>query len=263
MRTFRKRVYKTLISNPSANKVSRYINLFIIFLIIISVIFVIIETSRAIREHNGWFFEAFEFFAVIIFTVEYLLRLWSCVEDKKYSSPVMGRIKFAFRPLLIIDLMAIIPFYLPFIFSMDLVALRSLRLLRILRIFKLTRYHSAMGSIGRVLYKTKEELLVTLFAGFLLLVIASTLMYYVENPVQPEMFSSIPASMWCVVATLTTVGYGDIYPITAPGQILASIMALLGVGMFALPAGILGSAFLEEVKQDDQKRQCPKCKHRF
>ncbi|VAX21004.1 Potassium voltage-gated channel subfamily KQT; possible potassium channel, VIC family [hydrothermal vent metagenome] len=264
MRTFRKRVYKTLISNPSGNTVSRYVNLFIVVLIFLSVIFIIVETSRQMREENGWFFEWFEFFAVFVFTIEYILRLWSCVEDKNYRSPVLGRLRFAFRPLVIIDLIAIIPFYLPFIFSIDLVALRSLRLLRILRIFKLTRYHSAMGAIGRVLYKTKEELLVTLFAGFLLLVIASTLMYYVENPVQPEMFSSIPASMWCVVATLTTVGYGDIYPITVTGQILASVMALLGVGMFALPAGILGSAFLEEVQQEnDRKHQCPKCKHRF
>lgn len=263
MHTFRKRVYKTLISAPSATVMSRKINLFIVVLIMLSVIFVIIETSRDIRESYVLFFEGFEFLAVMIFTVEYIFRLWSCVEEPKYSRPVWGRIKFACKPLLIIDLIAIIPFYLPFFFAVDLYALRALRLLRILRIFKLTRYHSAMGTIGKVLYKTKEELLVTIFAGFLLLIIASTLMYYVENPVQPELFSSIPAAMWCMVATLTTVGYGDIYPITPMGQILAAMMALLGMGMFALPAGILGSAFLEEVQEKKHKHECPKCKHKY
>jgi voltage-gated potassium channel len=128
------------------------------------------------------------------------------------------------------------------------------------RVAKLARYSTSLQLVGKVVQAKKHELSVTLFVLFLMLVIASCLIYYAEHEAQPDVFSSIPAAMWWGVATLTTVGYGDAYPVTATGKLIASIMAVLGVGMFALPAGILGGGFMEAVQQRrDAPRQCPHC----
>jgi len=132
--------------------------------------------------------------------------------------------------------------------------------MRIFRLFKLGRYSSAMKTMARVLRNKKEELGITIFIVLLLLIIASSLMYFVENPVQPEVFSSIPAAMWWGVETLTTVGYGDVIPQTALGKALGMVIAILGIGMFALPAGILGSGFFEEVQSKRRESEvCPHC----
>lgn len=197
---------------------------------------------------------------MVIFTIEYILRIWSCTVNASFKNLILGRIRFALTPLMIVDLLAILPFYLPMIISLDLRFLRVLRLIRIFRMFKLTRYSESLKMFGRVLKAKKEELLITGFMILILLIVSSSLMYFVESEVQPQTFSSIPNAMWWGVATLTTVGYGDVYPITPAGKFLGAIIALLGIGMFALPAGLLASGFVEEIQKKRSKPIiCPHC----
>lgn len=205
----------------------------------------------------------FEVFSVAVFTVEYLARLWVCTLDPRYGGAVRGRLRYARTPLAVIDLLAILPFYLPFFVAMDLRYLRALRLFRLFRILKMARYSVSLAIMARVVVRSREELLSTLFSAAVLLVIAASLMYHVEHDAQPGLFTSIPASMWWGVATLTTVGYGDMYPITPLGKLLAAMMAVVAVGAFALPAGILSSGFMEEIQALRRARQgtrhCPHC----
>ena len=159
----------------------------------------------------------------------------------------------------LIDLLAIAPFYVAS--YMDLRILRALRLFRLFRIAKVTRYSSVLNTFGRVLRAKKEELVIMLSFTVMLLLISSAVMYLVENPAQPEKFSSIPTAMWWGITTLTTVGYGDAYPVTPLGKILGSVIAVMGIGLFALPAGILGSAFMEDLqkRKGHSSSSCPHC----
>jgi voltage-gated potassium channel len=157
----------------------------------------------------------------------------------------------------LLDLAAIAPAVIPAV-TADLRFLRIPRLLRLLRLAKLSRYSPALAIIGRVLYRKRIELLVVATSATLLMIVAAVLMYMLESPAQPDQFSSIPAAMWWTVVTLTTVGYGDIYPVTVAGKVVASLIATLGIGLFALPTAILGSAFLAEVS-DQRAATCPHC----
>jgi len=237
---------------------SRIFDVSILTLIFLNVLAVIIGSVHHFQVRYGTFLNYFEVFSVVVFTLEYLARLWSCVTDPRYVHPLFGRLNFARQPMPVIDLVAILPFYLPFV-GLDLRFIRVLRLLRILRIAKIGRYYDSLRLIGTVIKSKKEELILTTVVMALLLVISASLMYYCENPEQPDKFPNIPATMWWAVATLTTVGYGDVYPITALGKLLASIIAILGIGMFALPTGILGAGFVEEIQK--QKLKATKCPH--
>lgn len=257
----KKRTFDVLQGNHEGGIIGRLIEIFILLIIFLNVIAVIIETVESIYIRNPNLFHRFELFSVIIFTVEYVLRLWSCTSREKYKNPITGRIKFAFTPLAVIDLISFLPFYLPMVTVLDLRFLRALRLLRIFRILKVGRYFESVRLVGRVFLRKKEELAITVFMVAILLIIASCLMYYVENQSQPKAFASIPMAMWWGVATLTTVGYGDVYPVTPIGKFLGAIIALLGIGIFALPTGILGSGFIEEIanKKTVKHRVCPRC----
>jgi len=234
-----------------------YISIFA--LIILNVFAVIFESVNSLESRYGYYFHLFEMFSVLIFTIEYLLRIWVCTTVPKYKHNVFGRIRFIFSFFAVIDLLAVLPFYLPMFLPVDL---RFLRVLRLMRIFKLGRYSQSFDILMRVFKAKKRELLITFFILIVLLIISSSLMYYAENKIQPENYSNIPSAMWWSVSTLTTVGYGDIYPVTLIGKLLASIIAILGVGMFALPTGILGSAFIDEL-QKKEKGVCPHCGKKF
>ncbi|MDD2889392.1 MAG: ion transporter [bacterium] len=253
------RIFKILEKATPGNLPAKIFNIFIITLIILNVLAVILGTVKSFSQYTV-VFRIFEIFSVIIFTVEYILRLWSCTTDDRFKGAVTGRIKFAVTPLSLIDLMAILPFYLPMIIPIDLRFIRIVRLLRLFRIFKLGRYSDSLKTFSNVLKRKKEELFMSIFIILILLIVASSLMYFVECDAQPKIFSSIPAAMWWGVTTLTTVGYGDIYPITHIGKFIGAIIALLGIGMFALPTGIIGSGFIEEVhKKREETRKCPHC----
>ncbi|HYP52092.1 MAG TPA: ion transporter [Pyrinomonadaceae bacterium] len=256
----KRRVFK-IIERPTADDlVSRVFAVFVMTLIVFNVLAVVLETVEEISRPLARVFQLFEDFSVVVFTVEYVLRLWSCVSEPKYRHPVRGRLRYALTPLALIDLLAIIPFYLEFL-PVDLRFVRVLRLFRLLRIFKLARYSASLRTLDDVVRSKKEELLVTLFIVAVMLVFAASAMYYAENEAQPDKFSSIPSSMWWGVTTLTTVGYGDVFPVTPVGRLLGAIIAVLGVGLFALPTGILASGFSEELRKNRRRELvvCPHC----
>jgi voltage-gated potassium channel len=241
----KKRIFNILETSTPGDFSSSCFTIFIMTLILLNIIAVIFETVKTFSVQYARFLEIFEVFSVGIFTIEYLFRLWTCTIDKNLENPFIGRIRFIVTPLALVDLMAILPFYLPLLIPLDLRFVRGLRLFRLFRLFKMTRYSESLKTLGSVLKAKKEELIITLIAVFTLLLFASSLMYFVEHEAQPRVFTSIPAAMWWGVITLTTVGYGEIYPITHLGKFLGAIIAILGVGTFALPAGIIASGFAE------------------
>lgn len=254
--TIRKSVFKLVEPSDTKSDPNFYFDIFIVSLILLNVIAIILASDQAIGDKYSSFFYYFEVFSVTVFSIEYILRVWTCVEIDTYKNPISGRIKFMFTPMAIIDLLAVLPFYLPFV-GIDLRFLRILRIFRIFRIFKLARYSRAFRLIKNVLNGKKEELFITLAFIIIVLVIISTLMFYAERDAQPIAFSSIPKALWWGVTTLTTIGYGDIIPVTTMGKILGGIISLLGIGLIALPSGIIAAGYTEEVyrrkKNNDRK----------
>ena len=207
-----------------------------IILILLNILIFIFETDTIFYTHFSTYIQNFELFSIIIFSVEYVLRILS-----------LDKIKDMFKPLMIVDLLAILPFYLSFA-KINTTIFRVLRLLRLLRIAKLTRYTNALTNIKRALIRKKEELIVTGIALTACLVIFSILIYYAENNLGQKTFSSIPSSFWWTIITFTSVGYGDAYPITTIGKFVASFAAVLGLCFNGLFIGIIGSAFLETIE---------------
>lgn len=247
--------------HPDHNRsVFDWYDVFLSILVVVNVAAVVVETVPEIIAVYAGAFKTLEIFSVIVFTLEYLVRLWACPADPRYDNSWKGRLRYATSFLSVVDLLAILPFYMGTWFSGDLRVLWALRLLRLLRVLKLGRYSTALALMGRVLRLKSNDLIATIFALFVLIVLAASVMYHAEFQAQPDKFTSIPASMWWAVATLTTVGYGDIYPITWIGKLTASVIAILGIGLFALPAGILADGFseLRRLEQTSTKT-CPHC----
>ncbi len=256
----KRRAHEILRVAAEGDRVSRFFDTSLVVLILLNVVAVILETVQVVHVHYGIYFEAFELFSVIVFTLEYLLRLWTCTMDDRFRHPLLGRIHYIFTPLALIDLVAVLPFYLPMVVTLDLRFVRILRLFRLFRLLKIGRYSDSLRTLGSVLKAKKEDLAVTFFALLILLVLISSLLFHFEHDVQPENFPNIPSAMWWGVVTLTTVGYGDVYPITFEGKILGAVAAVLGIGMFALPAGIVASGFAEALqKRRKVRRYCPHC----
>ncbi len=243
----------------------KIINIFIIILIVLNVIAVMLETIPSL--HNDpqarLFFHYFELVSVIIFTVEYLLRVWSSNHEPKYQHGFWGRLKYMVSPAAIIDLLAILPFYLHRIIGFDLRILRMLRLLRFFRLFRLTAYMRSAQIIANIFRKRINELALSLVLVIFLIIFASCVLYFAEHlhPVNKNNFTSIPATIWWSVVTLTTTGYGDMVPMTVLGKIMAGVIMLTGVAFFALPAGIITAGFLEEFRASRIKNthRCPNC----
>ena len=248
-------------AEPRLQRASQAFGAAMLALIALNVLAVIVESVPSLPEEVRRALYGFEVFSVAVFTVEYLVRLWACVEDPRYAHPVAGRLRFAVTPMALIDLFAVLPFYLPYL-GADLRSLRALRLVRLFRLVKVGRYATSLGLMGRVLRKKREELVVTFGVLVLLLIVSATLMYHVEHDAQPDDFSSIPTAMWWAVATLTTIGYGDVAPVTGLGKVLGAAIAVLGIGLFALPTSILGAAFVEEIGRQRAPAMpavCPHC----
>jgi voltage-gated potassium channel len=243
------------------SKWDKVINGGIIILIILNIVAVMLETVHSIHEPYKQFFHDFDVFSVAVFTTEYVLRVWSVNHDPKYRHSVRGRLKYIFSAGALIDLLAILPFYLHALIGFDLRILRILRLLRFFRLFRLTAYMKATKLVVNVFKSRFSELVLSLILTFFLIIIASCLVYFAEHEEQPESFTSIPATIWWAVVSLTTVGYGDMVPHTVCGKIFASMVLLAGVALLALPAGIITAGFLEESKKLKKPRvfTCPHC----
>jgi len=264
----KKRVYEIL-EHEAHDFFGRSIAIFLVVLVCVNVIVAIIGTEESINAQYQGYFYTIELFSLAIFTFEYGFRLWTCNINERFQDPVKGRLKYAITFYAFIDLLAILPTYISIIsvtvfaaaISFNLLFLRAFRLFRVFRVFKLGRYHDSFHTIKTVLSKKKGELFVAVFLGMIVLVVMSSVMFSAEHGAQPDKFSSIPTTMWWAAMTLTTIGYGDMYPVTGLGKLLAAAVAFLGIGLFALPAGILGSGFYEEFQHRRQKGEAITCPH--
>jgi len=237
-------IYEALEAGHADTPFARLVDLAMIGLIVLNVVAVIIESVPDIGSRHFVYFDIFETISVAIFTVEYVLRVWSAPEHpgEKFKTPVAGRIRYMLSPLALIDLIVILPFYLSMFTSVDL---RVLRVFRLLRVVRLTRYSTAMTLLLQVLREESKNIGAALFVLIILMVFAASAVYLAEHQAQPDSFGSIPEAMWWAVITMTTVGYGDVVPITAWGKVFGSLIGIVSVGMVALPAGILASGFNE------------------
>ena len=253
--SMRTTVFRILETARDNDKTSRFVDITLIVLIGLSVVAVVLESIPEIEASYGAQLYWFEVTTVFVFTVEYLLRVWSCVErhDVPPGSKFVSRLRFMFSFHAIIDLVAILPFYLLTFGVFGTVDMRFLRAVRLLRVLKLTRYSAALN----MLVLTFNENGRALAASFLILVtvmlLAASGMYYFERLVQPVVFGSIPSAMWWAFSTLTTVGYGDVVPITTGGKVFGAMITVVGIGMVALPTSILASGYSQQLKLRENK----------
>lgn len=255
------------------DKASRAVDIGLMCLILINVALIIADTfdlpPLAVRISG-----IVETVSVVIFTIEYILRLW--VADLSYPelSPFRARLKYIRSFAAVIDLVSLLPSFISAM-SANFMVLRMLRVLRLLRAFKLNRYTHALRDIGEVFRKKASQLISSMLVVSFLMVISSVLMYDAEHEAQPEVFDNALSGLWWAIATLTTVGYGDIYPVTAIGRVMSAIIALLGIGLVAVPTGIITAGFSEHISQkqieaeksakadDEEKKYCPYCGHKL
>lgn len=216
---------------------------FIYILIVANVIAMILESHVSIRNVYGSYFHIFEAISIYIFSFEYLYRIRLSFQEKKMK----GVYKYVFSAYGLIDLISILPFFLNQLVKVDGRFLRILRLFRLTRIFKLGRGSSSLKLFIKALNGVKNELKFTLFLSLLAILFSASAIYYLEHEAQPEKFSSITESIWWATVSLATVGYGDVYPVTAGGKIFASIISLIGIGIVAIPTGIISASFVEEI----------------
>jgi voltage-gated potassium channel len=273
---FRKTIFDILNNNGHNHKVAAYIfEILIIALILLSVASIIFESfidtngQFIVNEDNKVYWHyvfLLEKITIIVFITEYLLRILTAdllyPKEKSYLRSVL---KFISSTSGIIDLIAIIPFIFH-IANLDFRFIRVLKFTRLLKVFKIASTTRSIMIVGDAFYEKRNELGVTLFVTFVLMLVSATLMWYIEAAVQPEAFPNIVAAFWWAIATLTTVGYGDVYPITAYGKILAGIIAVLGIGIVALPTGILSASFIEKLEKEKEKKEAKKKKlqeHKF
>ncbi len=248
---------------PSANATGRrriFSSIFddtILALIVFSVVSVFICTFNI----PDWLFRILirvEFISIIIFTIEYALRIWTANLLYPGLDPIRARIRYVTSPMAIIDLISILPFLVPVLHTYNLVGVRVFRLVRLLRIFKLNRYSDALASIGEVFRSKSQQMIASIFFVSMILILASLLIYYAEHDAQPDQFENAFSGLWWAVATLTTVGYGDIYPITPLGRVLGAVIAILGIGMVVVPTSILSAGFMEMLEKqttDDEDKE--------
>ena len=247
----KKRIFEIIQASTEHDLASKIFDVCLIVLILMNVCLVIADTFNLPEKIKAISFHI-EVVSVIIFTIEYFLRIWTA--DLLYPKVnwFVAKIKYIFSFLAIIDLLAILPFYLPFLITIDLRVLRMLRIIRLFRVFKINRYTNALSSIIKVFKNKQNELLSSIFVVLL------------ENKAQPEVFRNAFDALWWALATLTTVGYGDIYPITVLGKILSAIIALLGIGLVAVPTGIISAGFMENMEESkkcktEEIKYCPYC----
>lgn len=239
----KRRMFEIIEVAHHGDKASRAFDIVVISLISLNILGVILSTVRSIDAAIGTYLHWFEVFSVIVFTIEYVLRVWTSDLKTGEHDPVRGRLRYMASPMAVIDLVAILPFYIPLVTGLDLRFLRAVRLVRLLMLFKANRYSDSMSLLRDVFRQRRGEIGVTFFIVLIMIILSSGLMYFVENSAQPDKYGSIPEAVLWSVATITSADPAGVYPVTVTGKLLGSLVALLGIGLFALPAGILASGF--------------------
>ncbi len=243
IKRIKQRTFEIISKAKDGDRPSQFFDWSIMVLIALSILSIILESFADIKEKYNSLFQIFEVITIVVFSIEFLLRIWTA--DLLHPNAKHPRLKYIFSFMAIIDLAAILPFYLPF-FSADLRFLRMMRLFRLfrlLRVFKLGRYFDALQVIAKVIRSSGPQLIMSVAICFFVMLFSAIIMYTVENPIQPEQFPNVISSLWWAICTLTTVGYGDVYPITSVGRLFASIISLVGIGIIAIPTGIIAAGF--------------------
>jgi len=245
----RRRVYLVLEGGPAHGLLGALVETFLIVLIIANVVAFTLQSVPSIRQPYWLDLEVFEVFSVAVFTIEYALRLWVSIEDPlmREKGRWAGRMTAALKPTMMIDFLAVAPVYFTVFFPF--LDFRFLRMVRLLRLLKIARYSPALSTLGRVLMAERRALFGTLLLIICATVFAAAVMHAAEGAVQPEKFGTIPGSMWWAITTLTTVGYGDEVPITALGRVIAACTMVMGLGILALPVGIVANGFMNTIHQ--------------
>jgi len=248
-RTFRQKIHALVFVSPYGGKLQSIFDTFIGVWVIISVLAVVLESIHSVSYLINVEFVILDTIAVAIFTVEYLMRIYACVEEPRYHGAFMGRFRQARNTATIIDLLAILPFFLEVLLS-SVLDLRFLRTFRLARLLKLTRYNDSTKILTTVIAREWPVISASAFIMILMVVMTASLGYVFEHEAQPEKFDNIPNSVYWAVITLASVGYGDISPITPIGRFMTVVMALLGIGIFAIPAALLASAFGDQLHKE-------------
>jgi len=244
-----KRITDLLEVGQNKDTASQLVDGLLIVFISLNVVAVVLESVNFLRETYYEPLLWFEYLSVGVFTIEYVLRVWSIPRsrEEKFRNPITGRLRYMVTFMALVDLIAILPFFLGYFLSVDL---RFLRAVRVIRILKISRYSSTLSMILNVFKEESHAFVAAFFLLFVLLILTSSGIYLIEGKIQPEAFGSIPAAMWWAMATLTTVGYGDVTPITPLGKLFGGCITIIGIGTVALPAGILASGFSEQLRRN-------------
>lgn len=253
----KKRTFEIIEKGEKGDTVSKIFDFFILVLICVNVLSVFVETFK-ISSRVRTILSDIELFSIIIFSIEFILRVWTAEFLYENLSPIKSKIKYIFSFMALIDLFAILPFYIPFVIKVDLRVLRILRLFRLSRIVKANRYTKSLQKVIDVIKDKSAELFSAILMLFILMLISSVLIYYIESPAQPDVYTNALSGLWWSIAIFTSVWLGDIYPITVAGKILCALMAVFGVAIIAVPTGIISSGFVEsgaESADDDKKLQ--------
>ena len=262
----KKQIFQIIQPDRGDSLASRVFDWFITTLILMSVVSVYVVTFDLSPQVKATM-ARFEDFLAIVFSIEYVLRIWTADLLHPKCGVFGSRVKYVCSLMALVDLVAVLPFWLPMFVPASLLGVRALRLIRVLRLLKLGRYFEAVASIGDVIRKKRRELMGSLFFVFLMMMVSSLVIYSAEHGAQPEVFRNAFSGLWWAVATLTTVGYGDIYPVTVLGRIFGALIALSGVAAVAIPSGVITTGLIESLQisqEDDTKTiRCPHCGKRI
>ena len=250
LKDVRRRVHRILEQGPVGDRVSKRVDRFLVILILINLIAVTLESIPQYEERYGTAFALIEFFSLVVFTIEYALRLWSAVEHgpHQHLSATQARLKYVLSPAGIIDLIAVLPFWFAMVLPGDL---RVVLVFRMVRFFKFARYSPAMRSLLDVLYNERRALFGCLVIALGTALVAASLMHLAEANVQPIKLGTIPEAFWWAIVTIGTIGYGDVVPVTALGKLIATCTIFAGLVLMALPVGIIATAFAEQIQRRD------------
>lgn len=255
LRRLRAQLFHVLHKPDPANPIARYVNYVLALLIVSNAACVALESVQSISSEFSTAFRYFEYFSTTVFVVEYCTRLWVCVEQSRYVQPIVGRLRYALHPLPLLDLLVIATFWAP----IDLRFLRVARMVRLLKVLRLESFEYALQRIGESLDRRKELLLVAIVLMLLSIYASAAVVYQLEHRTQPEVFTSIPATFWWAMTTLTTIGYGDMVPLTPLGKLFAGLISIFGIGVFALPTAIVTAAILEAGSAPQEPSRCKHC----